>query len=299
MNRATIFNIQRFSVADGPGTRSTVFFKGCNLRCMWCHNPESFLSRPQIEINPDKCIGCGDCISACPQKAHRFVNGNHTIDRSLCTGCGACADGCYAEALVLAGRSMTVEEVMAELLEDELLYRNSGGGVTCSGGECMLQLDFLEELLKALKGKGIHTAVDTAGNVPKESFERILPYTDLFLYDVKAGFPETHEALTGSDNRRILENLDYLVSKGAGIRIRIPFIPELNGSEKELREMAGILHKNRIYEADLLRYHRLGEGKYHALEMDYKLEGHPAPSKSDAAEAIAIFKEFGVKINLQ
>lgn len=295
---AHVFNIQRFSVSDGPGTRTTVFFKGCNLRCKWCHNPESFVARPQIEINPDKCIGCGACLTVCPAGAHRMEPGSHRIDRARCTGCGKCADNCFAEALVLVGKTMTADDIMTEILEDRLLYQNSGGGVTFSGGECTLQPDVLLTLLKACRAEGIHTAVDTAGNVPTGTLERLMDWTDLFLYDIKAGTPERHKALTGSDNRLILQNLAFLQEHGAEILIRIPFIPGENDDETEVRAMAAILHQNGIHEAELLLYHRLGEGKYKALDMDYALSGKGSPNKADAAQAVAIFREYGVRVKV-
>ena len=200
MLTGTVFNIQPFSVYDGPGIRTTVFLKGCNLRCAWCHNPESWQRKPQLQFLAEKCIGCGGCFSACPQGVHVLQNGVHLIDREKCIGCGKCADSCFAGALVITGREMTVDQVMSRIQDDALYFQNSGGGVTFSGGECMIQLDFLEELLQRCKQLGIHTAVDTAGHFPFDRYERILPYTDLFLYDIKAFSTETHRELTGVDN---------------------------------------------------------------------------------------------------
>lgn len=257
---AVIFNIQRFSVFDGPGVRTAVFFKGCNLRCLWCHNPESYERRPQLAFDRQKCIGCGSCIQNCPgQCLLPDPEAGLLYRREDCLDCGKCARGCYAKALSRIGCEMTAEELLEDLLEDLPYYQESGGGVTFSGGECMLRPDFLEEMLRWLKGKGIHTAVDTAGNVPYESFERILPYTDLFLYDVKAFHEEVHRELTGASNRRIKENLLRLAGTGKEIKIRIPVIEELNAGE--LPFIREFLWANGLRDVELLGYHRMGVGK--------------------------------------
>ena len=257
---AVIFNIQRFSVFDGPGVRTAVFFKGCNLRCLWCHNPESYERRPQLAFDRQKCIGCGSCIRNCPGLCLLPApEAGLLYRREDCLDCGKCARGCYAKALSRIGCEMTAEELLEDLLEDLPYYQESGGGVTFSGGECMLRPDFLEEMLRRLKGKGIHTAVDTAGNVPYESFERILPYTDLFLYDVKAFHEEVHRELTGASNRRIKENLLRLAGTGKEIKIRIPVIEELNAGELPL--IREFLWANGLRDVELLGYHRMGVGK--------------------------------------
>lgn len=257
---AVIFNIQRFSVFDGPGVRTAVFFKGCNLRCLWCHNPESYERRPQFAFDRQKCIGCGSCIQNCPgQCLLPDPKAGLLYRREGCLDCGKCARGCYAKALSRIGCEMTAEELLEDLLEDLPYYQESGGGVTFSGGECMLCPDFLEEMLRRLKGKGVHTAVDTAGNVPYESFERILPYTDLFLYDVKAFHEEVHRELTGASNRRIKENLLRLAGTGKEIKIRIPVIEELNAGE--LPFIRDFLWANGLRDVELLGYHRMGVGK--------------------------------------
>ena len=199
--KAMLFDIQRGSYVDGPGIRTTVFFKGCNLDCKWCHNPESKSADRQMLFYSDKCTGCGKCVSVCPNKGKK------------CELCGKCALFCPRDARKLCGREYGIEEVMRELLRDKCFYENSGGGVTFSGGECMLQIDFLSEILRECKTEGIHTAVDTAGNVPFSYFERILPFTDLFLYDIKAISAEKHKEGTGADNARILENAKRLSEK--------------------------------------------------------------------------------------
>ena len=259
MQTVNNFNIQHFSVHDGPGVRTVVFFKGCNLHCRWCHNPESIHKEKEILLYPDRCIGCGACVKQCPAGAHSFTEGGHRIDRNKCIHCFRCCEECYADALVCVGEETDTETVMDEIRRNKGYFDHSGGGVTFSGGECMLQLDFLEEVLRRLKEKGIHTAVDTAGNVPFEDFERILPYTDLFLYDMKAFHEEVHRELTGVSNERIKDNLVRLARTGKDIRIRIPVVEELNASE--LPFMKRFLWDNGIRDIELLAYHRMGVGK--------------------------------------
>lgn len=261
----TVFNIQPFSVQDGPGIRTTVFFKGCNLRCAWCHNPESWSGTPEVQQLPEKCIGCGACAAVCPHRAHRWEEGVHTIDRTRCTGCGACTAECFAGGLTLTGRTLTADEVMTRLLEDKLYFQNSGGGVTFSGGEAMLQLPFLKELLTRCRAAGIHTAVDTAGHLPFSAFEEILPFTDLFLYDIKAIDPDVHRRLTGVDNRHILDNLPRLLERGATAIVRVPCVP--GGNWEEMPAIARYLQGKAVERVELLAYHRLGEGKRRGLGL--------------------------------
>lgn len=290
MNSGTIFNIQPFSIYDGPGIRTTVFFKGCNLRCAWCHNPESWLLKPQLEFLEEKCIGCGACFKACPQKAHLVTPEGHIIDRSKCINCGLCAQTCYAGALTMAGRKADAAEIFGRILEDAPYFKNSGGGVTFSGGECMMQIDFLCELLKMCKEAGIHTAVDTAGHFPFSSFERILPYTDLFLYDIKAFDPETHRQLTGVSNELILENLRLLCQNGANVFVRIPCIPDANW--KDMEQIAEYLKDIPVQKVELLAYHRLGEGKRKSLGMDARTFTIPTPDEMEAL--LQLFTQKGI-----
>ena len=267
MSQGTIFNIQRFSIYDGPGARTTVFFKGCNLKCKWCHNPESISAKRQLEFYPDKCIGCGKCFAACPNGAHIIgEDGNHIIDREKCTVCGACVDTCYAEALVIVGQTVDAAYVVKSVMTDVPYYEQSGGGVTFSGGECMQQIDFLADIMAQLHEKGIHLAVDTAGNQPWEKFEKILPYADLFLYDIKAADSDVHRQLTGVPNQRILENLKKLSDLGKRIWIRIPYIPGCNSGE--MNGIIEILKDIPVEKIEIMPFHRLGEGKYKALGID-------------------------------
>ena len=256
--KGCVFNVQRYSTTDGPGIRTTVFFKGCNLRCVWCHNPESYSPKPELEFNRDLCIGCERCVEVCPRHVHA-AGGGQAAHRENCVACGRCVDQCYAGALTLAGTMMDEDQIMREILTDVPYYRQSGGGVTFSGGECMLQIDALEAVLRLCREAGVHTAVDTAGNVPWAAFERILPYTDLFLYDMKAYDPDVHKRLTGVDNRRILENLDRLFEAGADVWVRVPCVPGAN--DGELGHIAQWLEGKPVRRVDLLAYHRLGGGK--------------------------------------
>lgn len=271
--KAMLFDIQRGSYVDGPGIRTTVFFKGCNLDCKWCHNPESKSADRQMLFYSDKCTGCGKCVSVCPNKGKK------------CELCGKCALFCPRDARKLCGREYGIEEVMRELLRDKCFYENSGGGVTFSGGECMLQIDFLSEILRECKTEGIHTAVDTAGNVPFSYFERILPFTDLFLYDIKAISAEKHKEGTGADNARILENAKRLSGKSK-ILFRIPVIGGFNDEETEMQRIADFVKKIPHEKVELLPYHALGEHKYRALGVNVEVFSAPSPERMNAFRAM-------------
>lgn len=252
--KATIFDIERNSFVDGPGIRTTVFFKGCNLKCKWCHNPESQAPEKEIMLYKDKCIGCGKCREVCP---------NHL---KKCDFCGKCELFCAADARRICGKEYTVDEVLSEILKDKSFYETSGGGATFSGGECMLQIDFLCELLKKCKENGIHTAVDTAGNVPWKYFEFIIPYTDMFLFDVKCISENLHIAGTGASNRLIIENLTTLSSVFKGsIFIRIPVIGSFNDTKEEMNKIKEFLNNINFDKIELLPYHNIGNNKYTAL----------------------------------
>lgn len=255
MNDGMIFDIVRGSFVDGPGIRTTVFFKGCNLNCAWCHNPESKSGKTQRLFYADKCVGCGACKRVCPSP-----------DR--CTLCGKCADVCSKSAISICGRKYTAAEVVKEIVKDKAFYGDTGGA-TFSGGECMLQTDFLLEILKLCKENDIHTAVDTAGNLPFEAFEKILPYTDMFLYDVKAMDGAIHKKYTGVDNTLILENLARLLKIGKRMWVRIPTILGVNATVENMKAVKGFLEKNgKAEKVELLPYHAMGENKSRALGQE-------------------------------
>ena len=252
--KAMVFDIERCSFSDGPGIRTTVFLKGCNLRCAWCHNPESWSFEREMLFYADKCTSCGKCRTVCANELEH------------CTLCGNCEYYCPHDARKICGKEYTVDELYAEIEKDKSFYRTSSGGVTFSGGEPMLQLDFLCAILKKCQENGISTAVDTAGNVPWSSFEQVMPYTDLFLYDVKSMDSAVHEKFTGVGNERILENLSKLLTAGARVRIRVPVIPSVNDSEENILALKDWLSRHGIPEKiELLPYHRMGVRKVVAL----------------------------------
>ena len=256
---AKIFDIQRNSFVDGPGIRTTVFFKSCNLKCAWCHNPEGQSTEKEWMFYPDKCVGCGRCVGIDPENTD-FI--------------------CLHDAKMICGKEYTVNDMLSVILKDKRFYESSDGGVTFSGGECMLQIDFLESILKKCKGNGIHTAVDTAGHVAFECFERILPYTDLFLYDIKCYDSEKHKKYTGVSNELIFSNLEKLLKTNKPVWIRIPIIPTVNDGEEEMQNIKKFLlscgHPKKI---ELLPYHAMGEHKYAALGRRIQTFSVPSEEK--------------------
>lgn len=273
-----VFEIERFSVNDGPGIRTLVFLKGCPLRCRWCANPESHSFAPQLVYWRSRCIGCKSCIGACPNGALSAGENGIDIDRTLCVTCGSCTRTCNSNALIVMGKRMSVGDVMRVAARDEQFYRQSGGGVTFSGGEALAQPEFLLSLARASKDAGYHVCMETSGYAPWAAIEPLLPYIDVFLYDIKAVDDEVHKACTGVSNVRILDNFERL-SRLKDIIVRYPVIPGYNDSPGDIRKMTAFLH--RFHEGkrlDILPYHRLGVSKYQRLGREYGLADILPPS---------------------
>ncbi len=294
----SIFDIQRFCVHDGPGIRTTVFLKGCPMRCPWCHNPEGVRPEPHLSFSPDKCIGCGACFRICPRGAHVDKDGHHAIDREKCVVCGSCAKECFAGALETIGREASIDEIIAEVAADRAFYDTSGGGMTLSGGEPLYQLDFSTGLLARAKEQGIHCCIETCGHVPYEAFERVIPKVDLFLHDIKEMDDARHKALTGVSNVRILSNLRRLYDTGAHIRIRVPLVGGYNDSMENLDalvELAGSMP--RIEGVEVLPYHGLGLSKAQRMGIADVAEPRPyAPAVETLAQWINRLRNGGVNV---
>lgn len=262
----TVFNMQRFSTSDGPGIRTVVFLKGCPLNCAWCHNPESKRTATEILYKPELCIGCGACHRVCAHAQHTFADGAHRFERSDCVACTACVDACCANALERCGEQKTVDEVIRTVCKDEVFYRESGGGMTLSGGEPLLQFDFSLALLRAAKEHGLHTAIETCGYT-QQDIAALHPYTDLWLYDIKVFPEEEHIQYTGVSNQRIFENLQRLNDLGANIILRCPIIPDVNLHTAHFEALAALATKlDRVFEIHLEPYHPLGMSKAKQLD---------------------------------
>jgi pyruvate formate lyase activating enzyme len=269
--KGIITDIQRFSVHDGPGIRTTVFLKGCSNACAWCHNPETLTRKPQLEYFPDHCIGCGKCLAVCPSSVHRLDEEGHVVNHKACIGCGQCAASCFAGALVMTGSEVTIDDIMVKLRLDEPYYKRSGGGITLSGGEPVLQWEFAKELLSKCKEAGLHTALQTAGNYEFEHLEALLPYLDLVMYDLKAFSEEIYKKSIRGDRGRILENLKVLDHRGHPIIVRTPVVGAVNDTTQEIEAIAAYLADiTQLVHYTLIPYHGLGKIKYDALGMDYK-----------------------------
>ena len=292
--KTKIFEIKRFAVHDGDGIRTTVFLKGCPLKCVWCHNPEGIGFEAQMAYYEDKCINCGECMTACKSGAHVMENGKHVFLREKCIGCGACSKVCLGNALTFYGKEMSVDELLPILLEDKDFYTTSGGGVTLSGGECLMQADFCAELLKVLKESDIRTAVDTCGFVSKEVLDKVIPYTDIFLYDFKAFDENVHIKCTSVSNKLILDNLKYLDGCGKKIEIRIPYVPGFNSDQ--IVKMAEFLKglKN-ITKVRVLPYHNYAGSKYKSLNMKNTLP-KIMPTDEEIKSAKETIKAYGLSV---
>jgi pyruvate formate lyase activating enzyme len=291
VQKALIFDIQRYSVHDGPGIRTVVFFKGCPLRCRWCQNPESLQRTAEIGFHLDRCVGCRNCEEACPEAA--ILSGSRRIDRARCTVCGECIDTCHAEALRMVGEEWGRDELLAEVSKDRPFYDDSGGGVTLSGGEPLLQIDFAEGFCSDCRGAGLSVAVETCGAVPFASFRRVLPFLDLVLYDVKAIDPSLHKSWTGSENGSILVNLEKLRESGTPVIPRIPVVPEHTALASNVRQIAAHL-EGRFEEVHLLPYHGWGESKGDLIDRPRPALRIGPPTEEEMRAIGKIFEERGI-----
>ena len=292
-----ISTVQKYSTKDGPGIRSTVFFKGCPLGCLWCSNPELIRSQPDLLYTREKCTRCGTCIKACPRDALSFGEDEYiVIDRSLCNGCGICNKACPNGALELIGKLVTVDELSKELLKDHVFYQTSGGGVTFSGGEPLWQSGFVAQVANRMKEEGVHTALDTAGDVGWCHFEEVLDFIDLVLFDIKVAGQEQHRQFTGRENDLILGNLHLLSQRGVPMHVRLVIIPGVNDSESEIRARMEIISSlNSVEQVDILPYHRYGAGKYARLGLEYPIVEMEEHSKEQIDMIRALVESYGIK----
>lgn len=293
-----IFDIKKYAVHDGPGLRTTVHFKGCPLSCWWCHNPESISLSPAVLFRGERCIGCGKCAASCPSGAIAVADGWPVADDMLCDNCGFCGDVCPAGAREICGRGITVDELIVELRQDEIFFRD-GGGVTFSGGEPLLQPDFLIAALEACRREGYHRAVDTSGFVPREALLTVARHTDLFLYDLKHMDPDKHMLYTGVVNAVILENLAMLAESGASINVRFPFMPGLNSDDKNVAAIADFVSGLQgITAVNILPYHTAARHKHERWKLEYKLPELPPPTERQLLRAAEIIERCGVPVRV-
>ncbi|WP_251860995.1 trans-4-hydroxy-L-proline dehydratase activase [Clostridium sp. Marseille-Q2269] len=298
MKKSTIVNIQKFSVHDGPGIRTTVFFKGCPLNCWWCHNPETQRKEHEIMFFKERCTSCGVCAKRCPQKAIEIKDNIPMVDEEKCKFCGKCTDFCPSNAREYVGKDLTAKEIIKEVIKDEVFYEESGGGVTFSGGEPMLHADFINEILEACKMRGIHTTIDTSGYASWDKFDKIRYKVDLFLYDLKSMNNEIHKKYTGVENTLILNNLEMLSKYGHNIYLRIPIITGVNDDNENIDETIKFVSKLNLIQVNLLPYHKMGMDKYKRLKMEYKLTGDEKPSDNKMDDIAEKFKKAGIKVKI-
>jgi pyruvate formate lyase activating enzyme len=303
-NTGLVFNVQRFSIHDGPGIRTTVFLKGCPLHCFWCHNPEGLRFKLEVQFTASRCIACGECVLACPHGAQELGPAGRVFHRERCLACGACVMACYSQALQLTGQMMSLDQAMIEILQDRAFFESSGGGVTLSGGEPMLQHEFTLALLGRCKAAGLHTAVETTTQTRWDYLAAALPLVDLFMIDIKHFDPDKHKQATGVSNHLILANIRRLAQTGKPIIFRIPVVPGVNDSPAEIGAIAGFIHEQMVARADggaalaleLLPFHQLASDKYASLGMDYQAAGLHAPSKHTMAQLAETARAAGVTV---
>jgi len=295
-----VFDIKRYAIHDGPGIRTTVFLKGCLLNCSWCHNPEGKAREQEFMWWKERCIGCRDCQNVCTKGAISFLDDSFVFDNKKCDLCRACADACHSQALKLVGKEMTVTQAMKEIEKDMVFYDESGGGVTLSGGEPLLQPDFSASLLRACKEIGIHTAVDTCGHADSDIVSKVSKHVDLFLYDLKLINDEKHAKFTGVSNKLILENLKRLSDNGQKIIVRFPLVPGVNDDEKDVLELGGFVSSLKgVKELSILPYHKAGVEKSKRLkkQTDLFFVNH-SPSVETLREVEQKLRGFGLRIQI-
>ena len=292
--RGMVFDIQRMSIHDGPGIRTTVFLKGCPLRCVWCHNPEGHDARPQLGFTPRLCIGCGFCLERCPNRAHVMQDGTHRLLRDRCEACFACAEECYSDALEVIGKEYTAAEVLDEVVKDKPFYDESGGGMTLSGGEPLAQIDFARGLLAGAKARGLHTCIETCGFVPTDCLEGLTPLVDLFLFDYKETDPARHKEFTGQTNGLILHNLRFLDAQGAAIILRCPVVPGFNLGDDHLQGIVDLAQSLNHCEAiHIMGHHGLGESKWARLGAEADRPRIPNMSREEIEAVVAQVRDLG------
>ena len=291
--KARLFNIQHFSLHDGPGIRTSVFLKGCPLRCFWCHNPESFLPYKQIQFFGGKCSGCGRCALVCPNAR----DGKRVLFSSSCSLCGECVRSCWSLALAEVGREVSLGELFEEIASDRDLYEKSGGGVTFTGGEPLMQHEFLYKILKQCKAEGINTALETSLFADYSMLEKLLPFLDYIYCDLKVLDDEKHRVATGVSNERILHNLVGLAGTDKDVTVRIPVVPGFNDNEEDMEASAVWLASlPRVPPVEMLPFHGICVGKYEALDMEYPAAGLSEPSRERMGEMAEVFKAYNINI---
>jgi pyruvate formate lyase activating enzyme len=292
-----VFNIQHYSIHDGPGIRTVVFLKGCPLACRWCCNPESMGRGPELGFRPTLCNGCGECLPVCPRQALtlNMEASALAIDRQLCINCGTCVTACIRGALTIYGKRMTAAEVVDDVAKDVPFYRRSSGGVTVSGGEPCAHPSFLVSILRGCREAGIHTAIETSGYVNNRFFSRLLEEVDLVLFDLKLMDPDEHYAATGRRNDRILNNALFLAGSGKAVRFRMPLIPGVNDGTDNLKELAEFLTALGHPSIELMPYHQFGKGKYVAMGRTYTMGDQPAATPGDVENACHILSNHGIE----
>lgn len=301
--KATIFNIQKYNMHDGPGVRTLVFFKGCPLRCKWCANPEGLERKFQVMFKKDACVSCGACVPVCPKGIHSITEQGHTVNREIdCIGCRKCMEACLYNALDIAGEVRTISEIMDVVLEDRMFYDMSGGGMTLGGGECTAQPEACLSLLQTAKQNGVNTAIETCGYTPHDKLMKIAEYVDLFLFDIKHFNSDRHSELTGVRNEVILKNLTELLNTKHNVKIRMPMLKGVNDSREEIENTMKFLLPFRDMKnfrgIDLLPYHKMGVNKYGQLDMEYQIKEDPSLSQEDLDRIEGYIRPFDLPVSV-